>query len=128
MENYQTIVLIYILFIWFVVLHTFEEISQEIFGIEIGPIKVTKKKYLFGATLITTVNLCTLSLLVIGSKYGLYIGIFTSSIIGVLQAVIHSIGFFLEGKKAKRLGAGFYSSIPLSIVGAVLLYNILQIL
>ena len=55
MENYQTIVLIYILFIWFVVLHTLEEISQEIFGIEIGPIKVTKKKYLFGATLITTV-------------------------------------------------------------------------
>ena len=43
MENYQTIVLLYILFIWFVVLHTFEEISQGIFGIKIGPIKLNLK-------------------------------------------------------------------------------------
>ncbi len=34
MENYETITLLYILFIWLVVIHTFEEISQEIFGLK----------------------------------------------------------------------------------------------
>jgi hypothetical protein len=50
-ENYETITLLYILFIWLVVIHTFEEISQEIFGLHIGPIEATRSKYLFGASL-----------------------------------------------------------------------------
>ncbi|MEN8142227.1 MAG: hypothetical protein ABFQ82_01355 [Thermodesulfobacteriota bacterium] len=126
METYQTIILLYILFIWCVVLHTLEEIAQGVFEVKLGPIKASKNKYLFGATLITTVNLSTLALIVIGNKIGLYLGIFTSSTIGVLQAVVHGIGFIREGGKSRNVGVGFYSSIPLSIVGAVLLYNILQ--
>jgi hypothetical protein len=126
METYETIILLYILFIWFVVIHTLEEIAQGGFEVKLGPIKASKKKYLFGATLITTVNLGALALIVVGSKVGLYLGIFTSSVIGVLQAVVHGYGFIKEGGKAKNVGVGFYSSIPLSIVGAVLLYNILQ--
>lgn len=35
-----------------------------------------------------------------------------------------SVGFIKEGGKPKHFGAGFYSSIPLAIVGAVLLYHI----
>ena len=128
MGSYQTIVLIYILFIWCVVLHTFEEISQGIFGLRIGPIKMNIRKYLLGATLITTVNLGTLALIVIGNKTGLYIGIFTSSAIGILQAFLHGIGYLIEGRKTKKLGAGFYSSIPLSFVGGALLYHIIQVL
>lgn len=126
MGNYETIILLYILFIWFVVLHTFEEISQGIFGLKVGRIKMTTRKYLLGATIITTVNLGTLSLLVVGSKTGLYLGVFTASVIGVLQALVHGIGFIKEGRKARNMGAGFYSSIPLAVAGAVLLYNILE--
>ena len=126
--EYQTIILLYILFIWFVVLHTFEEIAQNIFNLKLKRIKVTKNKYLFGASIITTVNLSTLALIILGNKYGLYLGIFTSSIIGVFQVIIHTIGYIKEGGKSQNLGAGFYSSIPLSIVGALLLYNILIIL
>jgi hypothetical protein len=126
MENYETITLLYILFIWLVVIHTFEEISQEIFGLQIGPIKATRGKYLFGASLISTVNLGTLALIVSGNKLGLYLGVFTSSIFGILQALVHTIGYFKEGRKPQRLGAGFYTSFPLAIGGALLLYNILQ--
>jgi hypothetical protein len=126
MENYETITLLYILFVWLVVIHTFEEISQDVFGLQIGPIKASRKKYLLGARMISTVNLGTLALFVSGNRLGLYIGIFTSSIFGILQALVHTIGFIKEGGKPEKLGAGFYTSLPLAIGGAVLLYNILQ--
>lgn len=125
MENLETIILLYVLFIWFVILHTFEEIAQDIFKLKTGRINLTKKKYLIGASFITTVNLGTFALIVSGNKIGLYMGIFTTSVIGILQAVVHTIGFIKEGGKTKNIGAGFYSSIPLSIIGAILLYHIL---
>lgn len=125
MENNETIILLYILFIWLVVLHTFEEMAQGIFELKIGRINLSKKKYLIGASLITTVNLGTLALIVSNNRIGLYFGVFTASVFGILQAVVHTIGFIKEGGKAKKIGAGFYSSIPLSIVAAILLYHIL---
>lgn len=125
MENNETIILLYILFVWLVVLHTFEEIAQEIFKLKIGKLNLTKKKYLIVASLITTVNLGTLALIVSGNNIGLYIGIFMATVIGILQAVVHTAGFIKEGGKARKIGAGFYSSIPLSIVAAILLYHIL---
>lgn len=125
MANYETIILLYILFIWFVVLHTFEEIAQGIFNLKFGKINLTKRKYLIGASLITSINLGTLALLVSGNKIGLYLGIFTASIIGILQVIVHTIGYIKEGGRARRVGAGFYSSIPLSIVASILLYHIL---
>jgi hypothetical protein len=125
MEHYEKIVLLYVCFVWLVVIHTFEEISQGIFGLEIGPIKLSMRKYLVGASIITTVNLGTLFLIVYGSTIGLYFGIFTSSIFGILQALVHTIGFLKEGRKPKLLGAGFYSSLPLAVAGAALLYNLL---
>ena len=126
--DHQTITLLYILFIWLVVLHTLEEIAQEIFTTRIGRIQMTKRKYLLGASLITTLNLGTLSLIIIGNTYGLYFGIFTSTFIGIFQAPIHAFGFYREGYKSQKLGAGFYSSIPLAIVGLVLLIQILKVI
>ena len=35
------------------------------------------------------------------------------------------VGFIKEGGRTKNIGAGFYSSITLSIVAAILLYYIL---
>ena len=74
----------------------------------------------------TTINLSTLALLVYGHKWGLYLGVFTSSTIGILQAPVHAFGFFQEGKKSKKLGAGFYSSIPLAFTGLALLIILLK--
>jgi len=52
-----------------------------------------------------------LALIVSRNKIGLYLGIFTTSVIGILQAVVHTEGFIKEGGKAKNIVAGFYSSI-----------------
>jgi len=124
----QILILSYIAFIWTVVLHTFEEISCGIMELQLGRIKMTKNRYLLGASAISTVNLGTLALLVLGVPTGYYIGLFTSAIFGVIQAVVHGIGFLRESKNARGMGAGFYSSIPLAIVGLIVLIQIIRIL
>jgi hypothetical protein len=122
------LILSYIIFMWLVILHTFEEISGDIMEIHIGHIRMTKKKYLFGASMISTVNLLTLALLVIGLPLGYYLGLFTSAIIGVFQGIVHTIGYWRENKTARGLGAGFYSSIPLALFGIVLFSQLIWVI
>ena len=119
-----TLILSYIVFVWLVALHTFEEISSNAMEMQFGHIKMTKNKYLIAASIISTVNLVTLALLVIGLPIGFYLGLITTAIIGIFQGVIHTIGYLRENKTARGLGVGFYTSIPLSIVGIVLFIQI----
>ena len=113
------LILTYVIFIWVVILHTFEEISCGIMEMDLGKIKVTRNKYLFAASGISTLNLGVLALLILGIPAGFYLGLFTSAVIGILQAVVHSIGYLREGKKARGLGSGFYTSLPLAIAGLI---------
>ena len=122
------LILSYIVFIWLVVLHTFDEIYADIMDAQIGHIKLTKKKYLLGASLISTINLTTLALLIYGAVAGYYLGLFTSAVIGVFQALVHTIGYLRENRTARRLGAGFYSSIPLAIAGGVVFIQLVKAL
>ena len=122
------LILTYIIFIWVVILHTLEEIACGIMELELGKIKVTRNKYLFAASGISTLNLVTLALLILGIPSGFYLALFTTAVIGILQAVVHSIGYLREGKKAQGLGAGFYTSIPLAIVGLIVFLQIIQII
>ena len=128
MPENLALILTYIIFIWAVILHTFEEIACGIMELELGKIKVTRNKYLFAASGISTLNLGTLALLILGIPAGYYLAIFTSAVIGILQAVIHGIGYLREGKKARGVGSGFYTSIPLAIVGLIVLLQIIQII
>jgi hypothetical protein len=122
------LILSYFIFIWLVILHTFEEISCDIMQVNIGHIRMTKKKYLFGASMISTLNLLTLALLVFCIPLGYYLGLFTSAIIGVFQGIVHTIGYLRENKIARGLGAGFYSSIPLALFGIVLFFQLLWVI
>ncbi len=126
MSSHTILILSYIVFIWLVILHTFEEISCNVMETQIGHIKMTKNKYLLAASAISTVNLGTLALLVAGFPLAYYLGLFIAAVIGVFQAIIHSIGYFHENKTARRLGAGFYSSIPLAIVGFLVIIQLFQ--
>jgi len=128
MPSNQLLILSYIVFIWMVVLHTFEEISCGIMELQLGPIKMTKNRYLLAASAISTINLGTLVLLVLGVPTGYYFGLFTSAIIGVSQAIVHGIGYLRENKNARGMGAGFYSSIPLAIIGLIIFIQIVRIL
>jgi hypothetical protein len=126
MPSNAAIILSYIVFIWLVVLHTFEEISCGIMEMQMGHIKMTRGRYLLAASAISTVNLGTLALLVLDLTPGYYLGLFTSAIIGVFQAVVHSIGYLREGRNARGIGAGFYSSVPLAIAGLVVFMQLVR--
>jgi hypothetical protein len=119
MSNPATTLLVaYVIFVWLVILHTLEEIACDVIGIQVGPIKLTRNRYLLAASALSTVNLGTLVLLILGLPAGYYLGLFTSALIGCLQGIVHTIGFFRTHRKMRGLGVGFYSSIPLSISGA----------
>jgi hypothetical protein len=120
------LILSYIAFIWLVILHTLEEISCGVMELQIGHIKMTRNRYLLGAGVISTVNLVTLMLLVLGLSAGYYLGLFTSATIGILQVFVHGIGYLRENKKMRGMGAGFYSSIPLAIVGIIVFVQLLR--
>ena len=122
MTEQTTILVAYTIFIWMVVLHTFEEIASGIFDLQLGHIKVKKNRYLLAASGISTLNMVTLILLILGLPAGGYLGLFTTAGLGVLQGVVHTVGYFREGCKARGLVAGFYSAIPLTFVGAVTFY------
>jgi hypothetical protein len=60
MTEQTTILLASTIFIWLVVLHTFEEIAVGIFDLQLGHIKMEKKRYLLAASGISTLNMITL--------------------------------------------------------------------
>ena len=122
----QTLLLTYVLFVFFVFIHTLEEIACDVFSLSLRGHQIGKKRYLFGATMMTTLNLGTLALLIAGLPAGFYLGLFTSAIIGVFQAVVHTVGFIRAGGKMRGVGAGFYSAIPLALVGAAVFVRILS--
>jgi hypothetical protein len=128
MQPNQVLVLSYIAFVWMVLLHTLEEISCGIMELRLAQIKMTRNRYLLAASAISTVNLATLAMLVLGLPAGTYLGLFTSAVIGVCQAVVHSIGYLREDGQARGLGAGFYSSIPLAIAGSIVLVQTVRII
>jgi hypothetical protein len=122
MEIQTMIVLAYIGFVWLAVLHTFEEIASGIFDFQVGSHTVGRRRYLFAASAISTLNLGTLVLLILDAPLGFLLGLFMTAVVGVLQGVVHTIGFIREGRRAVGLGAGFYSAIPLTLVGGTVFY------
>ena len=119
MDEHTAILLAYAIFIWLVVLHTFEEIASGIFELQIGHLKPGKNRYLLAASGISTLNMITLVLLILGQISGSFLGLFTSAVFGILQGIVHTVGYFRQGRKAQGLGAGFYSAIPLTLMGAI---------
>jgi hypothetical protein len=111
-----------------VVVHTFEEISHGIMELDLGRIQMTRKKYLMGASLISTLNLGTLALIILGLPAGYYLGLFTSAVIGILQAVVHGVGFIKENRQTRGFGVGFYTSIPLAAAGVIVFVLCLRML
>lgn len=126
MNPHTILVLSYIAFAWLVILHTFEEISAGIMDAQIGRIRMTSRKYLIAAGMISTVNLGTLALIAAGSLPGYYLGFFTTAIFGILQAGIHIYGYFHNRRSARGLGAGIFSSIPLAIVALLVFVQLVN--
>ncbi len=126
MDEHTIVLVAYTIFIWLVVLHTFEEIASGIFELDISGHRPGKKHYLLVASGISTVNMITLVLLILGLTVGTFVGLFTTAVFGLLQGVVHTVGYFREGCKARGLGAGFYTALPLTTIGAVAFYLLLK--
>lgn len=126
MDAHTTLLLAYIGFTWLLVLHTFEEIANGVFGLKVGPLHLEKNRYLLAASALSTLNLLTLALLAAKLPAGTYLGLLMAAVPGVLQGIVHTIGYFKQGRKTRGLGVGFYSALPLSLWGAVLLGMLIQ--
>ena len=119
MDQHTLLILAYVGFTWLLILHTFEEIANGVFGLKVGPINLEKNHYLLAASALSTLNLAALALLVAKIPAGFYLGLFVTAIPGVFQGIVHTIGYFKAGRKTRGFGVGFYSAIPLSLWGAV---------
>jgi hypothetical protein len=112
------VIIAYLVFSWLLLVHTLEEIAQGVFDLKLGLIRMTKSRYLRAASFISLINLTTFGLILFKIPLGFYFGLFMAVIPGIVQGIVHTIGFFYAGMKTKGLGVGFYSSIPLSLSGA----------
>jgi hypothetical protein len=75
MDGQATIQITYAIFVWLVVLHTFEEIASGVFDLEIRGHQTGKKRYLLAASGISTLNMVTLVLLILGLPVGYFLGL-----------------------------------------------------
>ena len=104
------------------VIHIFEEIHLEAYNVIKG--KVSKKKYLFVASILVLLNYVVIILLYLNSIFGYYAAFYTV-FMSVVNTLAHLV-MFLKERDKKTLGYGFPSSIPLGIAGIILLILLIQ--
>ena len=116
----EYLVILYFFLIILQILHIFEEIAMKAY--EVMP-KGSLNKYLFISSGILTVYMTAFLGVALDMMFG-YILVIIGASIAILNGVVHSVGY-LKNRKKKVLGgtiaAGFYSGIPLSLYGIVVL-------
>jgi hypothetical protein len=122
----QSLLLSYVLLVLFQTLHVFEEIACDIFEMEVGPLHLSRNRYLLAASVLSTLTILPLALLLYDLPLGYYLGLLTSGVIGMLQGVVHVAGFVKTRTVRRSAGAGVYTAIPLSLAGAVVFVQLLQ--
>jgi len=105
-------------------LHIFEELGMEIYQtIEF----LTIKKCLVVSSIITSISMLTYITLILELVIGYFLVILVS-IFGILNFIIHTVGFILKKKTKGSIAAGFYAGIVLGIFGSVNLFLLIQLL
>ena len=116
----EYLVILYFFLIILQILHIFEEIAMKAY--EVMP-KGSLNKYLFISSGILSVYMTAFLGIALDMMFG-YILVLIGSSIAVLNGVVHTIGY-LKNRKQKEfkgtLAAGFYSGIPLSLYGIIVL-------
>ncbi|MHA1105780.1 MAG: HXXEE domain-containing protein [Promethearchaeota archaeon] len=116
--------------VWFLllllmqVLHIFEELGMEVYKIKEF---LTIKKYLAASSIIMSISMLTfiaiLLELVIGYVFGICVSIF-----GILNFIVHTVGFIMKKKTKGTIAAGFYTGIVLGIFGSINLFLLFQLI
>ena len=116
----QTFITLFLIMLLINTLHIFEEIGMEAYTlIPNGSLK----KYLLVASVIMTVNTLIFLAILLDKSYGLTLGILSGGF-ALLNGIIHTAGYIKERKFKGTLAAGFFTGIPLGILGLVVLISI----
>lgn len=116
--------------VWFLllllmqILHIFEELGMEVYKlIEF----LTIKKYLVASSIIMSISMLTFIAIILELVIGYVFGICVS-IFGILNFIIHTVGFIMKKKTKGTIAAGFYTGIVLGIFGSINLFLLFQLL
>jgi len=116
--------------IWFLLLiliqtlHIFEELGMEIYHIKEF---LTLKKYLIVSSIITSISMLTFLALILELVIGYIFGIFVA-IFGILNFIVHTVGYIMKKKMKGTIAAGFYTGTILGLIGIVNLFLLFQLL
>ncbi len=116
--------------VWFLllllmqVLHIFEELGMECYKLLEF---LTIKKYLAVSSIIMSISMLTFIAIILELVIGYVFGICVS-IFGILNFIVHTVGFMMKKKTKGTIAAGFYTGIVLGIFGSVNLFLLFQLL
>ena len=118
--NQFTILISFSVLVVLGVIHIFEEIAMKAY--ELHPLGGLKK-YLIVSSMIVSFQIVSFLGISLDMLFGYIMGIIVS-LFGILNGVIHSIGFIRQGKEKNLTGtlaSGFYSGIMLFLGGITVL-------
>jgi len=116
----STLILWYLLMTLLQVYHIFEEIGGRAYAI-MGSLK----KYLLAASVLVTLNFVFLSLIVLDLRAGYILGII-GAVMAIANGLVHLAGYAKTRTFYESIGAGVFTGVPLGIVGAVVLYQLIR--
>lgn len=116
----STLVLSCLLLILLQVFHIFEEIAGRAYELA-GSLRT----YLLAASVLVTLNVLFLALIVLDLWAGYILGI-VGATIAIGNGLVHLIGYARTGSYRQGIGAGLFTGIPLALVGAAVLVQLVR--
>ena len=102
--------------------HIFEEIAMEAYKLA-GSLT----KYLLVASVLVTISFVALYLLLRNLPAG-YLLATLGALIGIGNGLVHVVGYLRSRSFRGTAGAGFFTGIPLALVGGIVLYALIGVL
>ena len=121
MESSQVTVL-YSLLLLFQFLHILEEIGLEAYR-EAGSLK----RYLKVAGILVVISFVPLFLMLLGISGGRVLGL-VGALMAIGNGIVHVVGYLKTRSMRGTVGAGVFTSIPLGVVGLIVLSRLVVIL
>ena len=112
---------LFLLLILLQIYHIFEEIALEAYKLA-GSLS----KYLLVASVLVTINVVALYLLLRNLPGG-YLLAALGALIGIGNGLVHMVGYVRTRSFRGTAGAGFFTGIPLAVVGGIVLYALIGV-
>ena len=113
---------LFLLLILLQIYHIFKEIAMEAYKLA-----DSLTKYLLVASVLVTINFLALYLLLQDLPAG-YLLASLGALIGIGNGLVHVVGYLRSRSFRGTAGAGFFTGIPLALVGGIVLYVLIGVL